>query len=117
MAFSIPKNSQLDSVRLIGRQGRSRSHQHGHARLAEIIASDVSLLVTFNHASDLVIETNPKPERVTCPQGQVPCRILYALRKDYIKEIRSTPLAPYLTTIPIPICRIILDSVAGVFSR
>ena len=28
--------------------------------LAEIIASDVSLLVTFNHAIDSVIQNNPK---------------------------------------------------------
>jgi hypothetical protein len=28
--------------------------------LAEIIASDVSLLVTFNHAIDTVIQNNPK---------------------------------------------------------
>jgi hypothetical protein len=28
--------------------------------LAEIIASDVSLLVTFNHAIDAVIQNNPK---------------------------------------------------------
>ena len=28
--------------------------------LAEIIASDVSLLVTFNHAIDAVIQSNPK---------------------------------------------------------
>ena len=29
--------------------------------LAEIITSDVSLLVTFNHAIDGVIQNNPKP--------------------------------------------------------
>jgi hypothetical protein len=32
--------------------------------LAEINASDVSLLVTFNHAIDGVIQSNPKAERI-----------------------------------------------------
>jgi hypothetical protein len=31
--------------------------------LAEIIASDVSLLVTFNHAIDAVLKNNPKARR------------------------------------------------------
>ena len=32
--------------------------------LAEIIASDVSLLVTFNHAIAAVIQNNPKPRPI-----------------------------------------------------
>jgi hypothetical protein len=32
--------------------------------LAEISASDVSLLVTFNHAIDGVIQNNPKAEPI-----------------------------------------------------
>jgi len=32
--------------------------------LAEIIASDVSLLVTFNHAIDLIIQNNPKARAI-----------------------------------------------------
>jgi len=32
--------------------------------LAEIVASNVSLLVTFNHATDAVIQNNPKQEQM-----------------------------------------------------
>ena len=35
--------------------------------LAEIIASDVSLLVTFNHAIDGVIQNNPKARAIRKP--------------------------------------------------
>jgi len=35
--------------------------------LAEIIASDVSLLVTFNHAIDGVIQNNPRAELIPRP--------------------------------------------------
>jgi hypothetical protein len=39
---------------------RRRADQHRHARAAEIIASDVSLLVTVNQAIDGVIQNNQK---------------------------------------------------------
>ena len=45
---------------LLADKGGDCADQHGHRVLAEIIASDVSLLVTFNHAIDGVIQNNPK---------------------------------------------------------
>ena len=60
---SIPQNNQFERnpVRFIGRQGWSCADQYCYARAGgEIIASDVSLLVTFNHAIDGVIQNNPK---------------------------------------------------------
>jgi hypothetical protein len=60
---SIPQNNQFERnpVRFIGRQGWSCADQYCYARAGgEIIASDVSLLVTFNNAIDGVIQNNPK---------------------------------------------------------
>jgi hypothetical protein len=41
--------------------------------LAEIIASDVSLLVTFNHAIDGVIQNNPKARANPKALAQMDC--------------------------------------------
>lgn len=65
--FSIHRivYSRRNSVRLARRQGGESADQQGHAYpLAEIIASDVSLLVTFKHAIDgVIIGSEPNSTR------------------------------------------------------
>jgi hypothetical protein len=55
--FSIPTdiNPRRNSVRLIGRQRRAAQTSTAMRMWAEIIASDVSLLVTLNHAIDSLL--------------------------------------------------------------
>ena len=62
-AFSIQKNNQSEEEILSGLladKGGAAQISTAMRVLAEIIASDVSLLVTFNHAIDAVIPNNPK---------------------------------------------------------
>jgi mRNA-degrading endonuclease RelE of RelBE toxin-antitoxin system len=61
--FSILQNSLFEKRILSGLptdKGRAAQISTAMRALVEIIASDVSLLVTFNHAIDCVINNNPK---------------------------------------------------------
>ena len=61
--FSIQKNNQSEEEILSGLLADKGGAAHistAMCVLVEIIASDVSLLVAFNHAIDAVIPNNPK---------------------------------------------------------
>jgi len=61
--FSIPKNNQSEkgsSPVYWPIRGGAVQISRAMRVLAEVIASHVSLLVTFNHAIDGVIQDNPK---------------------------------------------------------